>query len=122
MSKDPLRLVLTVTIGIIIVALFVWLVNTYIVSAIFKSRFDNASPTEIKDSKTSDTNKSIEHTVDQSVASQPKENSNIVDEKLPETINQNPQITTPEKPEKKPEPMIISDKGKYETQKDAYNI
>jgi hypothetical protein len=49
MSKDPLKLLLAITAGILIVIIFIWVINTYVVSAIFRPRIDSGNTTKVGD-------------------------------------------------------------------------
>jgi cytoskeletal protein RodZ len=125
MYKDTLRLILTITIGVLIVIAFVWLINTYIISAIFKPRFDTATPTEIQDNSSSDlsTPKPDSSTASNTNNSQPSEatNSPSADSNNSKTVD----TSTPAKTQnttKTPDPVVNSDKGTWSQQKDAYNI
>ncbi|MEM1312826.1 MAG: hypothetical protein AAGF07_05185 [Patescibacteria group bacterium] len=141
MPKDPLKILVTVTIGILLLVLSVWLINLYVVPAIFKSRIGSGSTTRIGEVRTDSEKK--HHTEDNNDMSEPdseKVDSNIeselvnsdpaeVNNDLPvaksESNSDNPDLSKVNKQKptpKKPDLEASTNRGDWDKYKGAYEI
>jgi hypothetical protein len=127
MFKDPLKLLLAITAGVLIIILFVWLVNTYVVSAIFSPRIESGNSTKVGNSTTQDKNVP-QSTVDNepdgtktTTTPEPTPEAQLPDNPIPGAASGSPSQTPPKK-EIVDTQEATTDRGNWDEQNGAYKI
>jgi hypothetical protein len=128
MFKDPLKLLLGIAAGILIIILFVWFINTYVVAAIFSPRIESGNSTKVGDSSTQDKNALQNSTVDEQnvdtkAITAPETTPDL---QTPENLKPGAEAgspsQTPPKKEAPDSPQANTNRGNWDEQKGAYKI